>query len=179
MHRASPGRATDTPPPRLKTEWRATVMPAGKQLSGFAAGTVIDTTDGPMPVEALMAGDMLLTTEGAPMPLRAVSSALCRNATVVRLALDTFERNGTARELLVGPAQTLKLDNGRPCSRSLGPALTPAAELICARGVRLEAVAEIRLYQLHCDARAVIHAQGVDAVIRPLCADLPAKTRLH
>lgn len=179
MPMATQTHATATLTPQLWTDWRPFATDADLSLTGFGAGTVISTASGAIPVESLMAGDMLLSADGTPVPLRAVSSGLSRRAQVVRIAPGALGLCWNGPELVVGPAQTLMLDNWRTRSLTGGRALTPAIELTCELGVRLEPPHQARLYRLHCDAPVTIRAQGLEAGTRPMDPDMPPGATLH
>lgn len=179
MPMATPTHATATLPPPLWTDWRPVATDADLSLTGFAAGTVISTAAGAMAVESLMAGDMLLSADGTSVPLRAISSGLSRKAQVVRIAPGAIGLCWNGPELVVGPAQTLMLDNWRTRSLTGGRALTPAIELTCELGVRLEPQREVRLYRLHCDAPVTILAQGLEAGTRPMDVGMSPGPTLH
>jgi hypothetical protein len=87
-------------------------------LAGFAAGTLIDTPDGPRPVETLVAGELVTTLGNGSRPLRWVGRR--RVAAVEMLAHPGLRpvafRPGTlgnARELVVSPQQRLLIDDWR------------------------------------------------------------------
>ena len=79
----------------------------------FVAGTLIETIDGPRPVDSLVAGDLVLTRDAGFQPLRwtrtSITAALAHHAPVVitRSAL------GNDRDLVVAPRHALLLDDWR------------------------------------------------------------------
>lgn len=93
-------------------------------IACFTLGTRIDTVDGPRPVEALVPGDLVLTRDHGPQPLRWIGRSL-RHArgkdAPVRIAAGTFGPHGDlslspnhcilvsspAVELLTGEAEAL------------------------------------------------------------------------
>ncbi len=79
----------------------------------FTAGTLIATSGGPVPVEMLRPGDMVLTRDHGPQPLRwigmAFRFALGRDAPV-RIASGTFGRHG---DLELSPHHRLLIANAR------------------------------------------------------------------
>jgi Hint domain/Bacterial Ig domain len=73
------------------------------QVPCFVAGTLIATPDGEVAVERLAPGDMVLTKDNGPQPLRWVGArrvAAVGSLAPIRIAPDTF---GAHRELLVSP----------------------------------------------------------------------------
>jgi Hint domain len=87
-------------------------------LAAYVSGTLIDTPDGPRPVESLAAGDMVTTLSNGSRPLRWVGRQ--RIAQVEMLAhpgLCPVEfapgAIGNARALLVSPQQRMLIDDWR------------------------------------------------------------------
>lgn len=87
-------------------------------LSGFAAGTLIDTPDGPRPVETLIAGDAVTTLGNGSRPLRWVGR---RRVEVVEMLAHPGLRPtvlspgtlGNARALSVTSQQRMLIDDWR------------------------------------------------------------------
>lgn len=89
-----------------------------EQLAAFTAGTLIDTPDGPRPVETLVAGDAVTTLANGSRPLRWVGR---RQVTAVELIAHPGLRPvafaqgaaGNARPLMVSPRQRMLIDDWR------------------------------------------------------------------
>lgn len=91
---------------------------APEALAAFVSGTLIDTPDGPRPVETLQAGDAVTTLANGSRPLRWVGR---RQVGVVELLAHPGLRPvvfapgtvGNARELSVSPQQRMLVDDWR------------------------------------------------------------------
>lgn len=73
------------------------------QMPCFVAGTLIDTPDGPVPVERLTAGDMVLTLDDGPQPVRWVGSRTTRatgDFAPIRIAAGSY---GATRDIWLSP----------------------------------------------------------------------------
>lgn len=87
-------------------------------LAGYGAGTLIDTPDGPRPVETLAPGDTVTTLDNGSRPLRwvgrrrveAVELLAHRDLRPVVLGPGTL---GNARELIVSAEQRMLIDDWR------------------------------------------------------------------
>ena len=92
--------------------------PLSGALAAYAAGTLIDTPDGPCPVETLMPGDAVTTLGNGSRPLRWVGR---RRVEVVEMLAHPGLRPvsfgpgtlGNGRDLLVSPQQRLLIDDWR------------------------------------------------------------------
>ena len=92
---------------------------AAAQMACFAAGTLIETPDGPRPVETLAVGDAVVTLLGGPGRIVWVGSRAvdCRRhprpETVwpVRIAAGAFGANVPARDLWVSPDHAIYVDD--------------------------------------------------------------------
>ena len=87
-------------------------------LAAYAAGTLIDTPDGPRPVETLAAGDVVTTLANGSRPLRWVGRRrvslpeLLARPTLRPVEFDAGSV-GNARALLVSPRQRMLIDDWR------------------------------------------------------------------
>lgn len=87
----------------------------------FADGTLIDTPKGPVPVETLRPGDMVMTRDSGPLPLRWVgrrelSADVLRvqpGLRPVKVAQDTFGRGLPANDLVLSPNHRVMLSDWR------------------------------------------------------------------
>lgn len=86
-----------------------------------ARGTLIETDTGPVPVEDLRIGDMVLTADGPPQPIRWIGcshvtgDALRADPSLrpIRIAAGAFGDHGPARDLTVSPQHRILLDDWR------------------------------------------------------------------
>jgi hypothetical protein len=81
------------------------------QMPCFVAGTLIDTPDGAVPVEDLRAGDMVLTLDDGPQPLRWVGSkaiAAQGNFAPLRIKAGSY---GATEDVLLSPQHRVLVCN--------------------------------------------------------------------
>jgi hypothetical protein len=127
-------------------------------LSALASGTVLPTPGGPVPVERLRAGDMLLTAEGEARALRWIEPRprLCLGrAAPVRLRAPYF---GLSQDIRVSP-ETRILRSGPAVEYNFGHerVLVRAGDLISSPGALRDRRAPVRIFhQLMLDDHAVI-----------------------
>jgi hypothetical protein len=141
------------------------------QGTGFVAGTLILTTQGPEFVENLQPGDMILTRDHGPRPLRALYRNLSASRAVTiapeaigpgqpwrHLRLAPTQRvaiSGWKAEMLFGQPETLVaisdlVSDGTVLARTaIGATVTwqpvfDAAEIIYAEGIEVEVTARMR-----------------------------------
>jgi hypothetical protein len=87
----------------------------------FADGTLIDTPNGPVPVEQLRPGDMVVTRDSGPLPLRWVGRRVLSpdvlkmqpNLRPIQVAQDTFGAGLPASDLTLSPNHRLMLSDWR------------------------------------------------------------------
>ncbi|GAA5065011.1 Hint domain-containing protein [Roseibacterium beibuensis] len=87
----------------------------------FADGTLIDTPEGPVPVETLRPGDMVMTRDSGALPLRWVgrrelSADVLRTQPglcPIEVARDTFGPGQPSRDLVLSPNHRLMLSDWR------------------------------------------------------------------
>lgn len=129
----------------------------------FFAGTQITMADGAqMPVDALKVGDMVLTLDHGPRPIRWIGHQTRRAtgaAAPIRIAAGTLH---AARDLLLSPEHRLfiwqrrdKLGTGR------AEVLVKAALLVNDIDVKRDEGGHIDSYQILFDRREVIFAEGI------------------
>ena len=128
----------------------------------YCHGTQILTDHGEVPVEHLQIGDVLLTHNGAPRPIRWIGrrsydgrfAAGNRDVLPVRIHAHALDDNIPHRDLLVSPLHALFLDG----------VLIPAAALVNGSSiVQLEAVDQVHYVHLELDTHDVILAEGAPA----------------
>ncbi len=135
----------------------------GSRPCGLAAGTLIRTMDGELPVEYLTAGDRVLTRGGGFATLRAVDVSIARDVDVVRFAPRAMGRHATDRALVVPVAQPVLTRDWRArVVYGQDHVLTPAGALVDDHLIRRKRLARLRLFRLHFDSPQVIRANGID-----------------
>lgn len=136
----------------------------------FTLGTLIDTPQGPRPVEDLRAGDLILTRDHGAQPLiwtgRAFLSgaqlAKAPNLRPIRIAAGALGQGCPARDLVVSPQHRMMLVS-RILSRIIGEAemLTPACQLVGWPGIEvLPAESGVTYLHLLLQRHEVIRAEG-------------------
>lgn len=130
----------------------------------FAAGTQIDTPEGPRPVEALAPGDLVLTLDHGPQPVRSVwrgERAGIGPCTPVRIPAGTF---GATRDLLVSMNHRILVRHPQVSLLfGMPEALVMAKSLAAGAGVRPEPMPTVRYLHLFLDRHEIVLASGVPA----------------
>lgn len=113
-------------------------------LAGMTSGTLIETTQGWVPVEQLRSGDRVATGDGGFRAVLAVQSRDHEDAPLWRVPGGTF---GACSDLTLTEGQYLAL-NGRDCRRLFGlpTVLVPAGALAGFQGAHRLAPAPARTY---------------------------------
>ncbi|NHB75500.1 Hint domain-containing protein [Rhodobacter calidifons] len=135
--------------------------------AAFAAGTLIDTPDGPRPAGSLTAGDVVTTLSNGSRPLRWVGR---RRVSAIEMLARPGLRPvvlapgllGNARELVVSARQRLLIDDWR-AEVYFGEdrVLVSAGALVDDQGVRpMLAEAGVEYVVLLCDRHEVLLAEG-------------------
>lgn len=147
----------------------APAMPAFEEaFSAFARGTLIATAKGPVAVEDLVPGQLLLTSEG-PLPLRWRGSitlfptrAPGATAPLTRIPAHTFGPERPAEDLVFGPA-------ARFVERR---AQNPADQIFsdpqdCADGetaLAIRPLAPVPVFHLALDRQVLVMANGIETI---------------
>lgn len=131
----------------------------------FAAGTLIETTDGPQSVETLKVGDLIRTLDAGLQPLRWIGHAkvpaVCQMAPV-RFAPGAI---GNERALVVSRQHRILLRDWRAdLMFGASEILVKAAHLVNDQTIRsVTSAGEISYYHLAFDTHQIIFAEGVPA----------------
>ena len=140
---------------------RAAANPA-TDGAGLAAGTLIRTLDGLLPVEFLAPGDRIITRSGARR-LVSLSIQDRRNILAVRVCASTLDRDLPEKDLILGPNQGVLVRNWRARAfHGTDQAVIPAIRLVDEEFIRLERHRTLRLFTLRCAEDEVIYAQGLE-----------------
>jgi len=129
----------------------------------FAADTRIDTPNGPRPVQELRIGDLVLTRDAGPQPIRWIGHRTVPglgNMTPVRLT--SLAGQPTTAPLIVSPQHRM-LIRGPRAELLFGEreVLVAAKHLIDGRSVTLAACAEVTYYHIMLDTHQVVTAHGL------------------
>ncbi|MFN4171104.1 MAG: Hint domain-containing protein [Pseudorhodobacter sp.] len=131
-------------------------------LGALAAGTVVLTLSGAIPVEHLTAGDRIITRAGA-RPLRAVRCEIVASARMIRISASALGIDQPDEDILLAPDQPVLIRDWRAkAMKGVSQAMMPASALVDGEYIRSESVAGARVYTLEFDAPAVIYAGGLE-----------------
>jgi hypothetical protein len=140
---------------------------APEALAAYARGTLIDTPDGPRPVETLAAGDLVTTLANGSRPLRWVGRRRVEPVELlahpglqpVELAPGTL---GNGRALLVSPQQRMLIDDWRAAVYfGEDRVLVAAQALVDDQAARVVLPVEgVDYVTLLCDRHEVLLAEG-------------------
>lgn len=132
------------------------------QVRGLAAGTIVLTLAGALPVEHLTAGDRIITRSGA-RTLRAIRSEAVASARMVRVSASALGIDQPEDDLLLAADQPVLIRDWRAkAMKGVSQAMMPAAALVDGEYIRAEAVSSQRVFTLEFDAPVVIYAGGLE-----------------
>lgn len=149
--------------------------------TGLLPGTLVQTAEGAMPVEFLLAGDVVMTRNG-PKEVRGTSLLIAHDVDVVVIEPGAPVGGAALAQPLTLPAdqQVLVRDWRAAILHGQSEMLTPAASLVDDLLVRREQRARQPLIRLHFDAPQVIRAGGVEvASARTRAPNAEVLRRLH
>jgi Ca2+-binding RTX toxin-like protein len=161
-----------------------------EEIICFAAGTLIDTAEGPRTVESLEAGDRVLTRDHGYQPLvwtgaRSLDAddlAACPAVQPVRIAAGALGAGLPQRDLLVSPRHRM-LVTGAKAELMFGAreVLVTAADLLGQPGIRQEVAEGVTYVHIMCARHEILRAEGAwSESFQPAAAVLPslnARTR--
>lgn len=127
----------------------------------FAAGTLIETANGPIAIELLSVGDELMTSAGTSkvvwtgsMRLRCADTPWEASVAPVRISANAIGEAVPARDLIVSPGHGIGFD-------LLGPVLVPAGVLVNGTTVTAEAPEWIEYWHVEVEGHSMIKAEGL------------------
>ncbi|MFV0492278.1 MAG: Hint domain-containing protein [Pseudorhodobacter sp.] len=128
----------------------------------FGRGTLIDTQDGPTPVECLKAGDLIRTVDNGFQPLCWIGSqavAARDNLAAVHIAAGVL---GNRRELVVSQQHRILVDGQEfGCVEGPGEYFIPAKKLVDGNRIRLREEGTIEYFHLLLDQHQVVYSEGI------------------
>ena len=131
-------------------------------LQGLAAGTMVLTAEGALPVEYLAAGDRVVTQSGL-RAVQAVTVQTVKRAAMVLIGVDMLGVGRPDTDVLVAAGQTVLIRDWRAQAMyGRAQALIPAARLVDGQVIRAEALSDARLFALQFSADQVIYAGGLE-----------------
>ncbi|MFG6083575.1 Hint domain-containing protein [Paracoccus litorisediminis] len=138
-------------------------------LPCFTRGSLIDTPDGPRLVEELALGDLVMTKDHGPQPIRWIASRLVGghaldrhpNFQPIRIAAGAFGPSVPARDLVVSPQHRVLLSS-RIVQAMFGTdeVLVAAKKLLGLPGVTQENVSSVEYFHILLDRHEVVRANG-------------------
>lgn len=131
------------------------------QVSCFARGTAIMTPSGPVPVEALAAGDAVLTASGAPRPIQWIGCSQIRcdrhrnpgRVMPVRIQQHAFGAGLPVRDLVLSPEHAVYHDG----------VMIPVHCLVNGTTIRQVSVESAAYYHIELPHHDVLLAEGLPA----------------
>lgn len=134
---------------------------------GVAAGSVVMTLDGALPIEHLTPGDRIITRDGLRV-LRGLNVRVARNSTTIRIGASTLGPDRPQDDVIVAPDQKVLVRDWRAKAMfGTERAMVEAERLVDGEFIRAEAVAELRLFTLEFDAPVVIYVNDLELGVEP------------
>lgn len=134
---------------------------AGRAVAGIAAGTVVLTLDGALPVDFIEPGDRIITREG----MRIVRTVTVHrySGPAIRIAAGALGRDRPEQDLVL-PAETPVLIRDWRAWALFGAraATVPVERLADGALIGPVAALSLRLYDLRFDTAQVIYAEGLE-----------------
>lgn len=129
----------------------------------FVAGTLIATPSGERPAETLQPGDLVLTQDDGPQPLRWIGTrkvAAAGEFAPIHIRANTF---GTHRDLLLSPLHRVLIrDSLAEVLFGESEVLIAARDLINDRSVTRRAGGEVTYVHLMFDRHQVVYSEGLE-----------------
>lgn len=129
----------------------------------FVAGTLIATPDGECPAELLQPGDLVLTQDDGPQPVRWIGTrkvAATGDFAPIHIRANTF---GQHRDLLVSPLHRVLIrDNLAELLFGEAEVLVAARDLVNDRSVRRRPGGEVTYVHLLFDRHQVVFSEGLE-----------------
>lgn len=139
---------------------------------GMLAGTMVRTLDGVLPVEYLTPGDRIVTRGGARR-LTAVTVALRKAVSLVRIRASTMGHDRPDQDILLSPGQAVIVRDWRAQALyGVAVAAIPASRLADGEFVVSESHRDVSLFTLRFDEDEVIYAEGLELACPALLPEL-------
>jgi hypothetical protein len=134
---------------------------SGNSTTGIAAGTVVLTLDGALPVDFIEPGDRIITREG----MRVVREVRVTrySGPAIRIAAAALGRDRPEQDLIL-PAETPVLVRDWRAEALFGArsAVVPVERLADGEFIAPVAALSLRLYDLRFDSPQVVYAEGLE-----------------
>lgn len=127
----------------------------------FTAGTLIETVDGPRPVETLKAGDMVMTMDNGPQPVRWIGTRVIGGRGRFAPVRFTSGVLGNTRDILVSPQHRMLIGGWR-AEMFFGEdeVLVAAKHMVDGDRIHVQPVDEVTYVHVLFDRHEVIYAEG-------------------
>ncbi|UOA26814.1 Hint domain-containing protein [Pseudosulfitobacter sp. DSM 107133] len=129
---------------------------------GLAAGTILLTSDGEIPVEYLSPGDRIITRNAGLVTLKAVASTRAQAAAVAIAAGSLGQMRPQSNVILPAAQQVLIRDWRAKALAGAAQAVLPAGCLIDGEFITDLGLRNMLLVQLGFDAPHVVYADGLE-----------------
>ncbi|MDJ0821516.1 MAG: Hint domain-containing protein [Paracoccaceae bacterium] len=130
--------------------------------NALAAGTVVLTLDGALPVEYLNAGDRVITRDSGAVTLRAVRRGK-RRVAAVAIAAGSLGNTRPDRDAVLAANQEILIRDWRAEALfAASRALVPVSRLIDGEFVRDLGLVEMELVELVFDTPHILYADGLE-----------------
>lgn len=134
----------------------------------YAAGTMIDTPDGPRPVETLTPGDLVMTLDHGPQTIRWTRSGDYSlgdadvDAKPVQIKAGALGQNLPAHDLIVSPQHRILVGGAGQLQQVFASeAFAPAKSLTALVNIRhMKGKKEITWFHFACDRHEIVTANG-------------------
>ena len=127
----------------------------------FAKGTWITTPNGQVPIEELAAGDMVVTMDHGPQPIRWIGSSKCQATGNMAPILIRKGALGNTRDLRVSPQHRMLL-SGWHAEVLFGEreVLATAKSLVNDHSILREEGGEVEYFHMLFDSHEIVYAEG-------------------
>ena len=130
----------------------------------FVSGTLIDTDEGPLPIEVLRPGDLIRTDAGDTLPLRWIGSRRVDGSDAFAPVLIRAGALGNFRDLRVSPQHRMLIGDWRAQLWFGQPqVLVAAVHLVNGTTIRRDPVASVTYHHMLFDRHAIVRAEGIPA----------------
>ena len=148
--------------------YSAQATPNSGTIPCYAPGTMIDTAQGPRAVETLQVGDLVMTLDHGPQPIRWVRSGEVPledaevDAKPVLIAAGALGGKLPAHDLIVSPQHRILVGGHRQLQGQFATeAFAPAKSLTTLRGIRhMKGKTKITWVHFACERHEVVTANG-------------------
>lgn len=134
----------------------------GGSVVCFASGTMIDTPNGPCPVDQLTAGDVVLTADGGALPIQWAGHTTVPAWGDLAPIVITKGTIGNDADLVVSPQHAILLTDWRAeLFYGQEQVLVRAKDLLCLDGVYCKSGGQVTYHHILMDCHHVVRSHGV------------------